>query len=49
MIKGFKLKPNGLELGSGKPTSCKKSAVPFLSGHLNPQLSKNSTTCSRGP
>ena len=30
-------------------TSCKKSAVPFLSGHLNPHDSKNSTTCSRGP
>ncbi|KAH0450072.1 hypothetical protein IEQ34_020764 [Dendrobium chrysotoxum] len=30
-------------------TSCKKSATPFLSGHLKPIDSKNSITFSRGP
>ena len=30
-------------------TSCKKSATPFLSGHLNPRDEKNSSTLSRGP
>lgn len=30
-------------------TSCKKSATPFLSGHLNPIYSKKSSTHSRGP
>ncbi|WVZ69769.1 hypothetical protein U9M48_018504, partial [Paspalum notatum var. saurae] len=30
-------------------TSCKKSATPFLSGHLKPMDSKNSRTSSRGP
>ena len=30
-------------------TSCKKSAMPFRSGHLNPQASKKCMTSSRGP
>ena len=30
-------------------TSCKKSATPFLSGHLKPRDSKNSRTFSHGP
>lgn len=30
-------------------TSCKKSAIPFLSGHRNPQDSKNWRMNSRGP
>ena len=32
-----------------KFTSCKKSAVPFLSGHLKPHVSKNWSMSSRGP
>ena len=32
-----------------KFTSCKKSAVPFLSGHLKPHVSKNWSMYSRGP
>jgi hypothetical protein len=32
-----------------KGTSCKKSAMPLRGGHLNPQLSKNSSTLLHGP
>ena len=32
-----------------KLTSCRKSATPFLSGHLKPIDSKNSSTCSLEP
>lgn len=31
------------------PTSCRKSATPFLSGHLKPSVSKKESTRSRGP
>uniref|UniRef100_A0A0E0JX62 Uncharacterized protein n=1 Tax=Oryza punctata TaxID=4537 RepID=A0A0E0JX62_ORYPU len=34
---------------AGSLTSCKKSATPFLSGHLKPIASKNSRMFSRGP
>lgn len=47
--KDFHVQSQKMFHSSSTLTSCKKSAAPFLSGHLKPIASKNCRTFSRGP